>query len=78
MPLIKIVERALVHGFHYLRSQDIKSRGPWETVQGPEGADRKKDACFAGEIGASGGGGEAGLVVEQYFALPIIRLDAEE
>jgi hypothetical protein len=38
----------------------------------------KKDRGFAGEIGAGGGGREPGLVVEEDFALPGVRLDAED
>ena len=58
--------------------REVHDPGSREAVQGPEGRDGKKGGGFAGEVSASGGGREPDFVIEQYFALPRLRLNAEE
>jgi hypothetical protein len=47
-------------------------------VQRPQSADWKNYRCFTGEIGAGRGRLEAGFVIKQDLALPIVGLDAED
>jgi len=49
-----------------------------EAVQGPEDGYGKDGGGFAGEVSAGGGGWEAGLIIKQDLALPIVGLDAED
>jgi len=59
-------------------SGEVHHSSSREAVKGPEGRYGEDGAGFAGEISASRGGREAGLVVEQDLALPIVRLNAED
>jgi hypothetical protein len=58
--------------------REVHDASAREIVEGPEGGYRKDGAGFTGEISAGRGGLEAGFVIKQDLALPIVRLDAED
>ena len=52
--------------------REIHQASVRKTVQGPESSDRKDRGSFPGEVGASGRGLLAGLIVKENMTLPIV------